>query len=136
MVSVSSRGTFEEALVLLWAMEKVRGKERERGIESKYNRLKPGPPLPLEQLYLDAWTFASTFLSPDHASPHPKGAARALLSLIPNWSSPEFATFVDNIADLVDGLDVPAGSELEKRCVDVWRTTLWFEERFWEAGTA
>ncbi|UZJ52443.1 hypothetical protein CBS101457_001763 [Exobasidium rhododendri] len=107
MIAVASRGTFEEALVLLWAMEK---------------------------LYLDAWTFASSHLpSPVPASSDP-GPSRALLSLIPNWSSPDFQAFVNDLTDLVDELDISLDSEIGKKVAEVWKITLWYEERFWEAG--
>lgn len=110
MVSTASRGTFEEGLILLWAMEKM---------------------------YLDAWTYASKHLKPDAISSKANqqpGPAKALLDLIPNWSSPEFAQFVKDIGELVDGLDTKIDSDLGKRMQQVWITTLWFEERFWQAG--
>lgn len=110
MVSTASRGTFEEGLVLLWAMEK---------------------------LYLDAWTFASNHLKPEVLSSkanQQSGPAKALLELIPNWSSVEFAQFVKDIGELVDGLDVKIDSDLGKRLQEVWIVTLWYEERFWQAG--
>lgn len=128
MVAVASRGTFEEGLVLLWAMEKVRvcPKENER-------RCKPSTFCHL-QLYLDSWTFASKHLPSPPPSTSEPGPTRALLSLIPNWSSPEFEKFVLDISELVDELDIEAGSDLAKRIAEVWKTTLWFEERFWQAG--
>lgn len=110
MVSVASRGTFEEGLVLLWAMEKM---------------------------YLDAWTYASTFLSQTNIAKEQleqSGNPRALTKLIDNWSSKEFQKFVKDIGDLVDELDVDINSEMGKRLQHVWITTLWYEERFWQAG--
>jgi thiaminase len=65
---------------------------------------------------------------------HGAGPSQALLLLIPNWSSPEFEAFVDAIADLVDELDIPLESEAGRRLFEVWKTTLWYEERFWQAG--
>jgi hypothetical protein len=128
MVSVASKGTFEEALILLWAMEKV---SDENFSSYSCQDLIPAAPA---QLYLDAWTFASFHLpSPVPSSLEP-GASRALLSLIPNWSAPEFKSFVKDIAELVDELDVALDSDLGKRLAEVWKTTLWYEERFWEAG--
>jgi hypothetical protein len=86
------------------------------------------------QLYLDAWTFASKHLPNPPPSLLKPGPSRALLSLIPNWSSPDFEKFVADISALVDELNVQPESDLEKRIAEVWRTTLWFEERFWQAG--
>ncbi|PWN34421.1 heme oxygenase-like protein [Meira miltonrushii] len=110
MVSTASRGTFEEGLVLLWAMEKM---------------------------YLDAWTYASKHLKSEALSSKANqqpGPAKALLQLIPNWSSAEFAQFVKDIGELIDGLDVKIDSDLGKRLQEVWIVTLWYEERFWQAG--
>lgn len=54
--------------------------------------------------------------------------------LIPNWSSPEFATFVDDIAQLVDELPESdarywPGSEapVARALRDVYTTCLWYE---------
>lgn len=83
---------------------------------------------------MDAWTYASTHLpSPIPSSVEP-GSRRALLSLIPNWSSPEFKKFVDDIGELVNEIDTSRDPELEQRLIQVWKTTLWYEERFWQAG--
>ena len=125
MVAVASRGTFEEALILLWAMEKVRGTDACSGNALTYTPV---------QLYLDAWTFAAKQLPSPLPSSLAPGSSRALLSLIPNWSAPEFQAFVDDIAGLVDEIHVPLESDLGQRLVNVWETTLWFEERFWQAG--
>lgn len=134
MVATVSRGTFEEGMVLLWAMEKVSLSVDHRDID------RPGLIRHfLVQLYLDAWTFASTHLPSDAKSPSSSyrqsaGSQRALLELIPNWSSAEFGQFVFAIGELVDDFDVQLDSDLGRRVQEVWTTTLWFEERFWEAG--
>lgn len=86
------------------------------------------------QLYLDAWTFASHHLPNPIPSSLKPGASRALLSLIPNWSALEFQKFVQDISELVDELDIAPDSDLGKRMIEVWKTTLWYEERFWQAG--
>lgn len=110
VTSVALTGTFEESLVLLWAME---------------------------ILYLKAWTFAAETRKESaewNASKSP--AAAALTELIPNWTSPEFHTFVDQIQCLVEGIDEEwriLGSEKLQRLEKVWSTCLWFEERFWDA---
>lgn len=110
MVATAFRGTFEEGLILLWAMEK---------------------------LYLDSWTYAATF-TPTQPEKLPPGTQRALRSLIPNWCAPGFVKFVDDIADLVDDLDIDihSTSNIAAQVLAVWTTTLWFEERFWRAGSA
>lgn len=95
------------------------------------------PYSPPSQLYLDAWTYAAGLLSADAAassSAAKAGAPRALLALIPNWSAHAFVNFVDDIAALVDELEVEKQAGMHSRLVDVWKTVLWYEERFWRAG--
>ncbi|PWN89413.1 heme oxygenase-like protein [Acaromyces ingoldii] len=110
MVATAAEGTFEEGLVLLWAMEKV---------------------------YLDAWTHASTFLpsgstAEDSLSP---GVKRALVQLIPNWSAPGFVSFVRDIADLVDELaSEDKNDRLLEQASKIWRQTLKHEVGFWETA--
>lgn len=67
------------------------------------------------QLYLDAWTYASNHLPTPLPFSLEPGSSRALLSLIPNWSSPEFQKFVDDIGDLVNDIDTSRDSDLTKR---------------------
>lgn len=108
MANVAANGTFEEALVLLWGME---------------------------VLYLKAWTYAKSVRDTGKSPQTGDAAARsALAELIPNWSSPEFAAFVDDIAALVDDVGKTATEEQIARYRDVWARCLWFEERFWDAG--
>ncbi|CAO1634525.1 unnamed protein product [Parajaminaea phylloscopi] len=112
MTSVALTGTFEEALVLVWAME---------------------------ILYFKAWSFAKQVkqeTSPAwDASRGP--AASALTELIPNWTCDEFRGFVSDLSDLVNALDDdwrrPESGKLA-RLEAVWKACLWFETRFWDSG--
>lgn len=108
MVSLSVTGTFEENLVLLWAME---------------------------VLYYQAWSFVKANRYNESANTTDNQAAeRALDELIPNWTSQGFKDFVDDIANLVDDLGEewkkPGSDDLAK-LEKVWRTVLWYEEHFW-----
>lgn len=88
MSNIAASATFEEALVLLWSME---------------------------HLYLTAWRFAlstqRSLSQPATASP----AVSALSELIPNWTSREFEVFVEEIAELVEGIDEEWKRDGEKR---------------------
>ncbi|PWN52480.1 heme oxygenase-like protein [Violaceomyces palustris] len=111
MVSLASTRTYQESLVLLWAME---------------------------HLYYKAWSFASSFLPKptDHQTVGDRRVKGAMSQLIPNWSSESFKSFLDSISDLVDR-DLGQGwYDLEgpnlKKLTDVWYNALWFEIRFWD----
>ena len=129
MVATAAEGTFEEGLVLLWAMEKV-SKVRLTRCYLAYDCCP-------SQVYLDAWTHASTFLpsestAEDSLSP---GVKRALVQLIPNWSAPGFVSFVKDIADLVDELaSDDKHDKLLEQASKIWRQTLKHEVGFWETA--
>lgn len=99
-----------------------------------------------EKCYLDAWTGAAARLS-DAGDRKPEddadgGALRR--ELIPNWSSDEFAQFVDALGEIVDA-GVRREMELRKdeeevvkarlveRAMGMWREVLAAEETFWPA---
>jgi hypothetical protein len=56
-------------------------------------------------------------------------------ALIPNWTSPAFAKFVDATRSLVDELanitTARDGKEEMQRCEELFRQICWLEERFW-----
>lgn len=86
MLSVASTGTFEEGLVLLWAMEK---------------------------LYLDAWSFAASQPPASENSVPDNHVRKALDALIDNWTSSEFRAFVQELGDIVNEVVGSPGPHLE-----------------------
>ncbi|GAA5864503.1 hypothetical protein JCM8547_005564 [Rhodosporidiobolus lusitaniae] len=96
-------GGVEEGLVLLWAMEKV---------------------------YFTAWTHAASQTKSSPLLTDEKTSA-ALTELIDNWTNDEFAEFVDRIEKEVEKLELKEGSEEWERCEEVFKYTLWLEQRFW-----
>ncbi|PFH55963.1 hypothetical protein XA68_17323 [Ophiocordyceps unilateralis] len=88
-----------------------------------------------ERCYLDAWTFARDELKGDGQGDADGGALRR--ALIPNWSSNEFASFVNEIGavldDTVDMVAEDVRAELVDRALSVWRRMLMAEEAFWPA---
>lgn len=115
----------------------------------------PPPPLPwlegaltfwgTERCYLDAWSWAkdkARECSAPGGGDADGGALRK--EFIPNWSSPEFARFVDRLEDLIDSAvrevlnGCAEGEEREKAKEDIlarvegrWRTLLVAERAFW-----
>ena len=52
-----------------------------------------------------------------------------------NWSSPEFAAFVKDLADLVDDLGITPNSKAWGRAEQIWLRVVELEVGFWpEAG--
>ncbi|KDN44261.1 heme oxygenase-like protein, partial [Tilletiaria anomala UBC 951] len=104
IVHIATTGSFEEQLILLWAME---------------------------ELYLTAWTCAlsqapwSSIVDPS-ARPN-----TALRHFIENWTSREFVAFVQEIRELTDEFCTDAQGARLASYEEVWRQTLWYEERFW-----
>ncbi|PWN25958.1 heme oxygenase-like protein [Jaminaea rosea] len=110
MATIASTATFEEALVLLWSME---------------------------HLYLTAWRFALSTQKALSQPAQPSPAVSALSELIPNWTSREFEVFVEEIAELVEGIDEEWKRDGEKRerLEAVWKACVYYEQGFWEAGS-
>lgn len=83
-----------------------------------------------EKCYLDAWTYASAHLEKSNDKDRDGGALRQ--EFIPNWSSPEFAKFVDDLAEILDSL---ASRENALKKVEVykavWLHVLNIEKGFW-----
>lgn len=85
-----------------------------------------------EKCYLDAWSYAAMFLDKE-TDPGQDADGGALRSgFIPNWTSTEFAKFVQDLADVADELAAREGG-LKK--IDVlkvlWLNVLGIESRFW-----
>ncbi|GAA5984715.1 hypothetical protein JCM11641_002161 [Rhodosporidiobolus odoratus] len=95
-------GGVEEGMVLLWAMEKI---------------------------YWQAWSYASRqTVTPGKTD---EQTSAALVELIDNWTNQEFVDFNDNIEEELDKLDIKEGTEKWERCEEVFKYTLWLEQRFW-----
>ncbi|GAB1319308.1 Putative bifunctional TENA-E protein [Madurella fahalii] len=115
----------------------------------------PPPPLPwlegaltfwgTERCYLDAWSWAKD-KARECSVPGGKDADGGALrkEFIPNWSSPEFAQFVDRLGGLIDAAvgevleGCAEGEERERAREDIlarvegrWRTLLVAERAFW-----
>ncbi|GAA5925350.1 uncharacterized protein JCM15063_005002 [Sporobolomyces koalae] len=96
-------GGLEEALVLLWGMEKI---------------------------YLLAWNHAKAqrpMPGVDRNSP----LSQALDELITNWTMDEFVGFVERIEREVEALNLEEGTEAWERCEEMFKYNLLLEQRFW-----
>lgn len=96
-------GGLEEALVLLWGMEKI---------------------------YLMAWTYAKSQV-PDPRIDHDNRTVKALKELIDNWTMPEFVHFVERIESEVDKLNLEEGTEAWSGCEEMFKYNLLLEQQFW-----
>ncbi|KAM6503372.1 heme oxygenase-like protein [Amanita muscaria] len=101
MCRVSTSMNIEEGLVFLWAMEKV---------------------------YFDAWSNVNNGLS---AVAETNEAKQCVAPFAENWSSPQFAKFVDSLADLVNSLDIKPGSETWYNAERRWNRVVELEVEFW-----
>ncbi|GAA6022332.1 hypothetical protein JCM11491_005266 [Sporobolomyces phaffii] len=98
-----AHGTLDEALVLLWGMEKI---------------------------YLLAWTHAkSQPEAPGVDADSP--TVRALRELVENWTTPEFVAFVDRIESEVENLGLREGTDAWDRCEEMFKYNLLLEQQFW-----
>ena len=50
---------------------------------------------------------------------------------VPNWTSAEFGTFVDKLAEVTDAWALGAGDEEREVCERLWERVLQLEARFW-----
>ncbi|KAK0128844.1 hypothetical protein ONS95_000792 [Cadophora gregata] len=99
-----------------------------------------------EVCYLTAWRYTGSCSSSTAANPPGKEADGGALrkEFIPNWTSDEFAAFVDEIAGLVDELwekegekegtgKGRGGEERRERVEGIWKRVLDVERVFWPA---
>lgn len=96
-----------------------------------------------ERCYLDAWSFARDRAAERDASAGDADGGALRREFIPNWSSPEFARFVERLGALIDAAvaRVLEGrteedaervkEELLARVEGRWRTLLEAEKAFW-----
>ncbi|BGP24697.1 transcription regulator PAB1642 [Rhodotorula toruloides] len=99
-------GNLEEAIVLLWTMEK---------------------------LYNLAWQYAGS-LSPVSSSsrnPSDPRTSAAITELIQNWTSDEFGLFVEKCGEEVEKLDLIEGTDAWERAEEMFKYVLYLEQRFW-----
>ncbi|GAA5893843.1 uncharacterized protein JCM6883_003653 [Sporobolomyces salmoneus] len=96
-------GGLEEALVLLWGMEKI---------------------------YLLAWTHAKS-QTPSPSVDAESPIVKALKELINNWTMEEFVQFVERIEKEVERLDLKEGTEAWERCEEIFKYNLLLEQQFW-----
>ncbi|WVQ94416.1 hypothetical protein IAU59_001495 [Kwoniella sp. CBS 9459] len=99
--AIGGLGSIEEGFTLLWAMEKA---------------------------YFTAWTNAKTYLKPFE---NPTETQKALEKFIDNWTNEEFKHFVDGCEEIMDGAGIKPDSQTGKACEEVFKRTLWLEQRFW-----
>ncbi|KAG2178303.1 hypothetical protein INT44_001453 [Umbelopsis vinacea] len=93
-----------EALVLLWAMERV---------------------------FFDAWSHAKTLLKDHPPTEKESSHIKTIRELVENWSSEEFEQFVDKCAKQVNNLAVSDDTRLAEY-ERVYREMLVFEQQFWD----
>ncbi|KGQ08422.1 hypothetical protein BB8028_0006g06640 [Beauveria bassiana] len=92
-----------------------------------------------ERCYLDAWTWAASQMdaSQDGVEDEDGGAVRR--AFIDNWTSAEFAAFVERLAAVIDGAVIraqqgeDAQEALRRRGMVMWRAVLEAEAAFWPA---
>lgn len=96
-----------------------------------------------EKCYLDAWSWSKSQVpktdSGDGAESDDADGGALRREFIPNWSSPEFAIFVDKLGSIIDEaadrqvrlLGPDARSDLFKRAETKWREVLAAEQSFW-----
>ncbi|CCL99574.1 uncharacterized protein FIBRA_01592 [Fibroporia radiculosa] len=106
MARVGAEARLEDGLVFLWAMERV---------------------------YLDAWRYVGS-LKPICTSESEQSTAPAIAELVSNWTNPEFVAFVDDLADIVNSLEIQPGSSAWLRAEQIWARVVELEEAFWPIG--
>ncbi|KAH9940306.1 heme oxygenase-like protein [Amylocystis lapponica] len=77
--------------------------------------------------YFDAWRYVGSLM--DGAKTGDTTPAVAVL--VENWTNPEFARFVDDVAELVNSLDIRPGSDAYVRAEQIWLRVVELEEAFW-----
>jgi thiaminase len=120
MCRVATTMKIEEGLAFLWAMEKVSGL-------GNSNQLAENLFL-LLQVYLDAWSCVDNGLA---AVSMENPSKRCVAPFAKNWSSPQFITFVNNLASLVDDLGIEPGTETWVNAEQIWNRVVELEAEFW-----
>ncbi|KAL6715823.1 hypothetical protein ACLMJK_006784 [Lecanora helva] len=87
-----------------------------------------------EHCYLTAWTYASS-QAKDNDGQSQLGETGAVAALhrefIPNWTSKEFAAFVDKLGKVTDAWAIGIEDEEREVCARLWKQVLELEARFW-----
>lgn len=80
-------------------------------------------------MYLDAWAFVGRVVQ---ESPSTGTSVQALASeFVTNWTNVDFHKFVQELADIVDGLNITPNTELWKKAEAIWFTVVSLEVGFW-----
>ncbi|CAM0135116.1 hypothetical protein VKS41_000304 [Umbelopsis sp. WA50703] len=103
-VTEESDSHLGEAIILLWAMERV---------------------------FYDAWSYASSLLKAIPTSENENEHIKTIRELIDNWTSQEFEKFVDECAFHVNALPVTSAGQMDSY-EQVFRDMLVFEQKFWD----
>jgi thiaminase len=77
---------------------------------------------------LTAWTYAKQHLP---TAPPTSPKEKALRLFVDNWTCEEFVGFVDDCRKVVDGLEIDPTSEIGRKAEEVFKRTIWLEQRFW-----
>ncbi|WWC87521.1 uncharacterized protein L201_002411 [Kwoniella dendrophila CBS 6074] len=102
--AIGGLGSIEEGLTLLWGMEKA---------------------------YYEAWSYAKSHYQDKFPKSNLSETQKALELFIDNWTNSEFKEFVDGCEEILNNSEIKLGSESSERCEDVFKRTLWLEQRFW-----
>lgn len=88
-----------------------------------------------QHCYRSAWLYAHSFSTSISTPSNDSHIVALHQALIPNWTSPAFAKFVDATRALVDELanitTTRDGKEEMQRCEEIFRQTCWLQQRFW-----
>ncbi|KAJ2962958.1 hypothetical protein NQZ79_g2008 [Umbelopsis isabellina] len=103
-VTEESDSHLGEAVILLWAMERV---------------------------FYDAWSYAGSLLKDIPASVNDSEHVKTIRELVDNWTSPDFKKFVDECAFHVNALPVTSAGQMDSY-EQVFQDMLVFEQKFWD----
>ncbi|KAM0740939.1 hypothetical protein ACQRIT_003796 [Beauveria bassiana] len=91
-----------------------------------------------ERCYLDAWTWAASQMDAPKDSVEDEDGGVVRRAFIDNWTSAEFAAFVERLAAVIDGAvraqqGEDAQEALRRRGMVMWKAVLEAEAAFWPA---
>jgi thiaminase len=83
-------------------------------------------------VYLDVWTKVLSQLENNiNLAGDIPATVAALVDFATNWSSPEFKTFVDDLADIVNSFGTVPGTSAWTRSEEIWYRVIELEADFW-----
>lgn len=87
------------------------------------------------KVYHQAWSYAKTVKAQTDGlgkSTSGKAAATAVRGkFIPNWTSPEFEAFVQDVVSVTDAWARVGNAEHDESCAQLWKRVLDLETEFW-----